>query len=395
MKKKILIITEYFYPANNSTSFYLTNIAKKLSEDNEVEVICNTNISHYDELNINNIKISRVEEVKLSKNNIFLRILKFLISSIKLSVLASKYINKEKEILAVTNPAFIIIFLAILKKFKGFNYTLLVYDVFPENLKAAKILKEDRFLYKIIKKIYDWSYLKADNLIVIGRDMEKIIQKKTDNKVSTVLIENWCDYNEIIPSEKNINEIIKKFNLENKKVFLFAGNLGRVQGLENMLKAADRVDNIDFILLFIGKGAMLKKIKKHIEISKKENVIYAGSFPMSEQNIFLNACDIAIVSLQDSMNGLGVPSKSYFNMAAEKPILYIGNEDSEIAKVITENDIGWISPNNKIDELADLFNILCENDMDYKEYGKRARKVVKKKYSQEIILNKYMKLYSE
>lgn len=172
MSKKILIVTEYFYPSHNSTSFYLTNISKKLAEKNIVKVICNTNIEDKKELNINNLQIIRAKEIKLSKNNVISRTLKFLLSSIKLSIL----VYKNEKVFSVTNPAFIIVFLAILKKIKKF-------DVFPENLIAAGILKQNSIVYKLIKKIYDWSYLKADRLVVIGRDMEEVIRVKTNNKI--------------------------------------------------------------------------------------------------------------------------------------------------------------------------------------------------------------------
>ncbi len=392
--KKILIVTEYFYPSHNSTSFYLTNISKKLAEKNIVKVICNTNIEDKKELNINNLQIIRAKEIKLSKNNVISRTLKFLLSSIKLSILVYKNINKNEKVFSVTNPAFIIVFLAILKKIKKFDYTLLIYDVFPENLIAAGILKQNSIVYKLIKKIYDWSYLKADRLVVIGRDMEEVIRVKTNNKISTILIENWCDFTKIIPTNKNDNKILNDLGIVNKKIFLFAGNLGRVQGIQNILDAAEDINNDNFVLLFIGDGAMKKDIEEHIKISKKKNVIYAGSFPMSEQNIFLNACDIAMVSLSDSMYGLGVPSKSYFNMSAAKPILFIGDKNSEIARVINENNIGWVVENNNSFELANKFNEILEmssNVLD--ELGKRAREVVSSRYSQEIILNKYDELY--
>lgn len=395
MNKKILIVTEHFYPKDNSTSYYITNIAKKLSENYHVKVICNTNIEKHNELDILNLSIARVKEVKLNKNNILLRIFKFLLSSIKLVIVTNQNIKNQTQVFSVTNPAFIIVFLAILKKYKKFNYTLLVYDVFPENLIAAKIFKKEAFLYKVVKRVYDWAYLKADRLIVIGRDMDEIIRKKTNNKVPIFLIQNWCDYNQITSTHKCENIILKNLGIEDKKVFLFAGNLGRVQGIQNILKSAELVNNPDFVLLFIGDGAMKEDIQQHIKSSKMNNVVYAGYFPMDEQNVFLNACDVAIVSLADSMYGLGVPSKSYFNMAAAKPILYIGDEKSEIARVVSENNIGWIVEDGKVEKLAKLFSNLTVNDMDYAEFGMRARNVVKKYFSQEIILSKYEELYKK
>ena len=395
--KKILIVTEYFYPVDNSTSYYLT---KKLAENNEV--ICNTNLDD----NIDNLNIIRSKEVQLSKNNIITRSLKFLISSIKLSILTSKSIKNNTEVLSVTNPAFIIIFLSFLKKIKKFNYKLIVFDVFPENLIASNILKKKSFFYKIIKKIYDWSYLKANQLIVIGRDMEDVIKEKTNNNVPITLIENWCDYQDVLPTKKINNKILKNLNILDKKVFLFAGNLGRVQGIENILQSVELIDKEDFIFLFIGDGAMKNTILQHIVNSKKKNVIYGGSFPMSQQlgietrpfffpmsqqNLFLNACDVSVVSLADFMYGLGVPSKTYFNMAAAKPILYIGDKNSEIARVINENKIGWIVENSNPKALSQIITKIIDDFANYENIGFKSRKVLEQNYSQEIILNKYKK----
>ena len=209
-----------------------------------------------------------------------------------------------------------------------------------------------------MKYFFDWAYSQTDHLIVIGRDMQKLIEKKTDGAIPISLITNWCDIDNIKIELKNENQIIKNLNLENKIVFSFVGNLGRVQGIDFLLKVASLVKNPDFVLLFIGNGALVPTINKYIEKSNKSNVIYAGYHPFSDNNLVLNACDVSIVSLNKTMYGLGVPSKSYNNMAAMKPILYIGDKKSEIGQVIKENNIGWICDEINPDELLDELNQL-------------------------------------
>ena len=188
--------------------------------------------------------------------------------------------------------------------------------------------------------------------------MQKLIEKKTDGAIPISLITNWCDIDNIKIELKNENQIIKNLNLENKIVFSFVGNLGRVQGIDFLLKVASLVKNPDFVLLFIGNGALVPTINKYIEKSNKSNVIYAGYHPFSDNNLVLNACDVSIVSLNKTMYGLGVPSKSYNNMAAMKPILYIGDKKSEIGQVIKENNIGWICDEINLMRLLDELNQL-------------------------------------
>ena len=284
--------------------------------------------------------------------------------------------------------------IAIIRKFKKFEYILLVYDVFPENLIAANLLKRKSLIYKIVKKIFDWAYNQTDHLIVIGRDMHEIIEKKTKNSIPISLITNWCDTDNIIVQSKNDNQIIKDLKLEKKVVFSFVGNLGRVQGIDFLLEVSLLVKNPNFILLFIGNGALVPKIKRHIKNNKKKNVIYAGQFPSSKNNLILNACDVAIVSLNKSMYGLGVPSRFYNNLAAMKPIFYIGDSKSEIGRVVKENNIGWVCDELQASDVAKKIELIIDDYEKIKVFGNKAKSLASKEYNKKNILNKYVKLFS-
>jgi len=395
--KKILIVTEYFYPRDRPDSYLLTEITKRLDEVNEgnIQVICNADLNDNEELKFLEHKIVRLKENKLNKNSLLSRIMKFLIITFKLGLKTYSSIKENDMVFGVTNPAFLILILGIFKKLKKFHYTLLVYDVFPENLVAVNILQKESFIYKITKSIFDWAYTQPDHLVVIGRDMEELIGEKVKNTVPMSLITNWCDVEKVVFQNKKENLIVKKFALEDKIIFAFTGNFGRVQGIDTLLKMASLVKNPKFRLLFIGNGAMLPEIQKYIKENPNGNVIYAGSFPSSELNIFLNACDIAIISLNHSMYGLGVPSKSYYNMAAGKPLFYFGDKKSEIGRVIIENNIGWVFDNRTASQLADGIDTILENNLDFQDYGKRARKVVEENFSKEIVLKKYEDLFKQ
>lgn len=394
MSKKIIIVTEYFYPGNRPDSYYLTEISRTIIENRNtnVKIICTSELKNNDELEFVKEKITRLKEVDLDKNKSIQRIIKFLIVTFKLAWTSFKLINKGDKVFSVTNPAFLPIVLALLKKVKKFEYTLLVYDIFPENLVAANYLSKKNILYKITKSIFDWAYRQCDLLIVIGRDMEELVNNKTNNSVLTKLITNWCDIKTINIMKKNENEIIKKFDLQNNIVFSFVGNLGKAQGIEKLLESMNFVKNKNVKLLFIGDGLLRETIEQYIKKNTNNNIIYAGSYPSEKRNLFLNACDISIVSLTDGMLGLGVPSKSYYNMAAAKPILFIGDSSSEIAKVITENDIGWVCKSN-VNDIANYIDKICTEVDSFLIKGNKARDVVTQNYSKEVILEKYKCLY--
>lgn len=115
----------------------------------------------------------------------------------------------------------------------------------------------------------------------------------------------------------------------------------------------------------------------------------------SRQNDFLNACDVAIITLTEGMYGLGVPSKSYNIMATGKPILFIGDKNSEIAICIKEYDLGWVvEPNNPIELKNVIEQIYSKRNLLF-EYRQRVRSVAETVFAKDIILEKYFQILSE
>ncbi|MCP5877696.1 hypothetical protein NL390_35070, partial [Klebsiella pneumoniae] len=76
------------------------------------------------------------------------------------------------------------------------------------------------------------------------------------------------------------------------------------------------------------------------------------------------SCDIAIVTLAEGMLGLGVPSKAYFTMAADRPILAIMEEDAEVANMVKEHSIGWVCEPNDPVRLASLIDEICRTKLN-------------------------------
>jgi hypothetical protein len=121
--------------------------------------------------------------------------------------------------------------------------------------------------------------------------------------------------------------------------------------------------NTNLAFLFIGGGAAVDNVKNFIANNPDRIVHYHGPLSLEMKNIGLASCDVALVSLESGMTGLGVPSKSYFSMAADKPILAIMDKDSEISRVVLEEGIGWHSGTQNAAALALLMDSISLNDI--------------------------------
>lgn len=369
--QRLWIITELFPPDETSTSYILGEIANAMAQKYKVGVICGPEV--YDKrkkLDIEHafnlhegIDIYRAKGADLDKNTAKGKAISFVLMSKRMISLVKKHVCKTDKVLMVTNPAPMVLLMARLKQKIGFELNILVHDVFPENTRPAGLKLP---MYHLIKHIFNNAYSKADQIIALGRDMADVMAqkvnnaKKADSRPQITIIENWADIDEITPQPFPEGRIIMEY----------AGNIGRVQGLD---KVMDRLPD-DIELHLYGTGAMEETLKAR----KQKNVFFHGPYFRSQQNEVLASCNIALVTLQDGMYGLGVPSKTYNIMASGRPILFLGPKNSEIDLLVRERNIGYCDWPKQWDKAT------------LAEMGKNARATAIHEYSKHIILNKFL-----
>lgn len=385
----LVIISEFVDPAQNSTGYYWSKITNGLSEKvKNIYVICPLSsykkVSHPSSL----VKYIYFNDGTFNKHNLMSRLFGQLFLSVQFSKAIFSNVNRNDVVFSGTNPSFLLFFISTLKTIIGFKWVLLVHDIFPENLVAAKIVRQKGVLYYFAKLIFDHAYSKADTLIAIGRDMLELLSNKICQKNKIVYIPNWVDPNDIAVNYHDLDGLLPSHGWEDKVVFQFFGNLGRVQGIENLLAALEKVQNNRAAFIFIGSGSSDRLISEHLNNNPNSNILHITNLPFLKNNIGLFACDVSIVSLSEGMNGLGVPSKAYFSMAADKPLLVVTDSGSELHMLITEEpSIGWFCPSGDPHALAKLIDQIC--DVDLREMYGNPKSVLEKKYGSSIAIEKY------
>lgn len=392
------IISEYCYPVVVTTGYYVTEIAEYLAAKGmDVGVITSNNTYYssdesskqrYEEYK--GIKIYRKVHGQINKDDNKKRIVRLLSLSFSFFWMSLRHLKKGDQVIVLTNPAFFMLFMPMVRLFTGCKYHILVHDIFPENLSSLGKVNQNSGIYKLLKKVFDKAYSKANSLISIGNDMSNVLSAKVKGKTPISLIPNWADVDDVKPQVKEDTDTYTKIKdfAEGRVLFQFAGNLGKAQGLDNLISAISKVETDEARFLFVGAGAKLDDINKFAE--QHENTYSFGFVNRSQQNDFLNACDIGIVTLADGMYGLGVPSKSYNIMATGHPILYVGEEDSEVALFVKKYDIGWVvKPNDPIALKNQIEGIVKENREALKRKGIKAREVAENVYGKNVVLEQY------
>ena len=114
--------------------------------------------------------------------------------------------------------------------------------------------------------------------------------------------------------------------------------------------------------------------------------------PRTEQEVFLNACDIGLVPLVENMLGVAMPSRTYNLLAAGKPILALTDENSEVSRVIHEENVGWNVPPLAPEKLLAAIETIYESREQLPAMGMRARRAAEEKYSVDVAVAKYRQL---
>lgn len=398
-KDRLWIVTELFYPDQTSTAYILSKIANKLSEKYAVNIITTGDLYQKNDVppsySINkDINIIRVTSKSLDKNKLFQRLFRMVILTNLLFTELKKRIKENDKLLIVTNPALLLLRCAKLRRKKNIDYNILVHDVFPENtIPAGIITSKNNIGYKWLSRFFNKAYSTADKLIVLGRDMYDVVSKKIKDSSQTkiIIIENWGDTERIKPVN-SLNSTIETRHSKGIVTIQYAGNIGRVQGLDSFISLLDSTNNPNLNFELYGEGAIKEKLQEFVTNNAlEEQVHFYGSYSRDEQNKILNNCDIALVTLADGMYGLGVPSKSYNILAAGKPILFIGNSQSEIGRMITEESTGYVFEANEHNKILNFLHHLSIAELSKLEnMGKRARSLAENKYSERIILEKFL-----
>lgn len=402
---KLLVFTELYYPEETSTGYILTNIFEILAQNHQVEVITSPLADHFQNQDFlrkkvhNSVDIIRCGGSSLDKNLMLGRMINILTRTASIFGEGLKRCVQENVVFVVTNPPTLPFVVFLIAKLKGCQYILIIHDVYPDVLDVlgyGKWLPGLNFLWRQVNQLI---YKNATNIVVLGRDMAQRIEQNyltvdCDQK-KLVCIHNWAELETVFPDDRASNPLLRQLTLNDKFVVLYAGNLGRTHGVEVFAEAMRKLrDRDDIHFLTIAAGQKRPWLQQFINEHSLSNttLIPLEDRPRSEQNVSLNAGDVAIISFIPGMAGISVPSRMYNCMAAGKPILAVADTESELAQVIVEEDIGWVVTPENVDGLVKTIEYAASHPQVCAEMGQRAVVAARSKYTFEQAIAGYRDL---
>lgn len=374
---KLVLVSEFFYPYKTSTQKILTELAEDFVEYGlEVDVLTTKNayreekqeLERYEVYKGINIKrIFSIEGNRDSKIGRFINYITFT-SSVFLNLLFKKDYDK---ILFVSNPPLVPYIGYIIKKLRRKDYVYLVHDIYPDVAENLGAIQKGSFISKIMNYMNSKIYINAEKIIALGKDMKQVIANKGIDENKIKIVTNWAD--STVNYEKQVDdEFYKKHNLNGKFNILYTGNISRVHAIDTILDVARMLkDNKEIQFTFIGDGNRKEYIAS---LKEKEGLtnIQLGNYMFGEEyNNLLNCADLFISTLQEGIEGLGVPSKTYTYMSVGKPLIAIMNKNSEIGSMVSEKNLGKQFDGTQVNEIANFilevkndklwYSFICDN----------------------------------
>lgn len=282
--------------------------------------------------------------------------------------------NKEIDLIIVATPSVMFAnFITYVKTRTRARVYLMQKDIFPQNAVDLGLMKKDSIIYKFFKKHEIKLMASADS---IGATSPGNVQYLLKNYRFLEVDKVHLLYNstKLIDVKAKSQEQLKKYNLEEKFIVVFGGNMGRPQQMENVLKLADSSTIFPEVLfLIIGHGTEVERLKKHVSIQEISNVRFIDNLPREDYFNLLTNCNIGLISLHQDFTVPNTPMKLNDYLNAGIPILASIDKSTDLGEILVQNKMGLFAYSDSPGDLFLQFKMLYENPDICREFGKNGK----------------------
>lgn len=395
---KILLSHRYFWPDTPPYASMLRSIAARLAGDGHDVTVFSTQPSYHGshalqalaEEELDGFHVTRVPIFKEKKGNPPLRALNVLTYAQKLRRHILKVGNYD-VVMASTFPPIVAGRTAARAAQKiGARFFYHCMDIHPEVSLYSGQIKSKR-LVNYLQHLDSKTCHMADEIIVLSQDMRNTVCQRPGNEtlkprvINNFLLEDF-------EAETSLDPVQLP---SDKFTILFAGNLGNFQNLDLIISAAHELADLDEVQFwFVGEGAAKNRLIKQSGNLLNKSIFFVEQQPARVAQNLMGQSNLNLVSLMPNIYRVSYPSKTMVSLSRSGPILAIIEPDSELAKMVIENNIGYTAP-------ADHPTVIVQSVRQaYKErhLGPTLRENTSRLYedhfSKDLILDRWSELFS-
>lgn len=280
---------------------------------------------------------------------------------------------------ATTPPIAVAGVCALLARAHGASFVYHKQDVWPEVSGSRGAVSS------LLRRVDHLTERSAERVVVLSEDMADTVAARGAGEVATTVLNNFDPW--------DVEEPAPAPRLERSGVRLvFAGNLGRFQGIENLAEVVRRTADDPLIEWhFFGDGALKEMVE-----GLGERVRTYGHRPPEEVAAFIRGqADLGIVSLNEGVIRSAYPSKTMSYLRNGCPLLVLVEPDSELAGMVVAEGLGVTGAQDDPESVAQQLRGLATNPTPLASAAERARATYEERFARDIQLARWVSLMEE
>jgi len=398
----ILYIHQHFATPEGSTGTRSYEFARRwVKAGHKVTLIT----GHYDigglELGSGLIQKQTIEAINVivvgisysNKQSFLRRIASFLCFTL-LSIYAGLRTKKVDVIYATSTPLTVGITAIFLKWLKHTPFVFEVRDQWPEVPIEMGILR-NRILIKLLLWLEKTIYKQSAAVVVVSPAMGDDVSKLITQDKHIAVIPNSCD-TEMFRPDSDGSFIRGKYGWDDRLVFLHAGAMGKINGLDFIIEAAEKVEEHQDILFVLtghdnSKGALQSRIKE----LGLTNIRILPPVPKHQLPAILAAADVvmAIIGKFSIMERQASLNKFFDALATGKPVLL--NYSGWQRKILEDNSAGFGCELCNLDEFVEKVLYINLHRAQIKKMGQNARRVAEEQFNRDKLAAQGLEVISK
>lgn len=356
-KPSVLFINRVYPPGTGATGRVLHDLAQAFENDGWVVTVLTTGETESQKLE-GAIRVKRIK-ASLAKTpfNYFKIWLRLLMTALSMP--------RHSLIVTLTDPPLLVAAGRMIARRKKSQHIHWCQDLYPDILPVLG-MKLPRFVMAWLRDVSRRAMKSCNRVIVVGRCMARHLAHTGLDMSKVTIIPNWPDreLTTAIPVNVRFDNVANDsghsadghvyFDTAPKFRVLYAGNLGRAHPISTILEAASILQGqhpeVEFV--FVGDGPVHERLAMERAKRGLDNIRLLPTQPAERLRELMESGDVHLISMKPEATGMIVPSKLYAALAAERPCILVGPEQSEPGRVIHDYQAGAIVPQGNPAALA-------------------------------------------
>lgn len=398
----VVILNQYYVPDVASTGHLLHELATQFAREG-IPVKVTTCFPSYGPRETwqpcpafeqtGGVEVRRMRTTRFSKDNLLGRMLNSTTFVVPLLVRQLFATARGHVYLYTSNPPYLGAIGGLIATIRRHPYVVLLHDSYPHVAIWVGKVRKGGIVDRLWHALNRLMYRRAQHTIVLCRKAKELVCREYGLDPERVhVIPNWADPEALFPLPKAESRFAREHGLVEPFTVLYSGNLGLYYEFDTILDAAERLQDENFRLVFVGSGGKRQYIADGIAKRELKNVLMLPYQPFEHLNESLNGCDASLVTIAEGIEGISFPSKLYSSLAVGKPIIAISESDSELREVVEGEQVGrWVRLGDA-DGLAAAIRGLMNDPQGCREMGERARSLMERRYAIDASARQYAKV---